>query len=290
MDNFVTISIGGERFETTRTTLSGSSYFAAMLDSESQGLPVPRDGVWRVDRAAQPAFPLVLEFLRESLENLMWPDSVFENEELLRAIQADAAYYGIITLEHFVLQLLTINGAFGYLVVDNTSYLKWRTQMNEDYSIGICEQAAKEYFPSLHTLASEAPFFLTTPQNFRRPVDSQPHQNWWNCGKGKSEWPLASDGLFVRWKGFKYWGSSSMNDDQHGLPDPVRYLDCVRGTVFHFALQFGSSRIPFRAPSRFASYLGAPIPLSKAFREVQAKFKACEEFRVACVDVPWKII
>lgn len=282
------LSIGGERFETTKSTLSGSTFFAAMLDSEERGLPVPKDGVWRVDRAAQPTFPLILAFLRDGLDNLTWPDKVLEDDELLRAIQAEACYYGINALENFVTQLLVINGSFGLIKCSSISYRKWLAHINEDFAVGMSEEMVEKHFPSLHTLACKAPHFKVGPQTFRRPIDSNQHQTWGNCASGKTVWPLESGGAAIRWEGFKYWGCSVLS--VWDRPDSERLLDCVRGAVFLFTQLFGTSRVPFQGPSRISSYLGCPYPLSRAFREVKAKFDACEAFRVACVEGPWEII
>lgn len=145
----MTLSIGGERFETTKSTLSGSSYFSAMLASEERGLPVPKDGVWRVDRAARPAFPYLLAFLRDGgLDNLTWPDWVFTNDEVLRALQTDACYYGVESLETFVVQLMIINGSFGPVICDTSSYINWSQHTGITLAVGLSEEFVINHFPS----------------------------------------------------------------------------------------------------------------------------------------------
>ena len=103
---FVTISLDGTRFETTRATLLPSPFFARLLAA-----PAPPDGVLRVDRAPRP-FPLVLEYLRCGLGDMCW-EGHWENAELIAAAGRDAAFFGLGELALFCASLCELRGWTG---------------------------------------------------------------------------------------------------------------------------------------------------------------------------------
>lgn len=86
----ITLNVGGTRFETTRSTLRGSSYFRAMFDAnmyhfDEQGqLFIDRDG---------DLFLHILRFLRS---NLRPPQDIVEMHE--EALLHECAYFGVLDL------------------------------------------------------------------------------------------------------------------------------------------------------------------------------------------------
>jgi hypothetical protein len=96
----IALSVGGQRFESTRETLSRAPYFLSLL--RDAFLP-PADGVYHIDKAPQP-FVLILEYLREGFEGMSWSDEAWDDIGLLAAVGRDATFYGCTELADFILK------------------------------------------------------------------------------------------------------------------------------------------------------------------------------------------
>ena len=96
----IIISVGGQRFETTRETLERAPYFISLLRADAF---LPPDGVYHVDKAPQP-FVLILEYLREGFCGMSWTDEAWDDIGLLAAVGRDATFYGCAELADFILK------------------------------------------------------------------------------------------------------------------------------------------------------------------------------------------
>lgn len=101
----VILSIGGQRFETTRATLTRvpETYFSAMAD-----WPTPPDGVFRIDRSPR-VFDLILEYLRHGLEGMLWPADAWQEGTALHLL-VDATFFLLPELSDLLLRVCLLKG------------------------------------------------------------------------------------------------------------------------------------------------------------------------------------
>ena len=82
--DFVTLSVGGQRFETTMQTLTRvSDTFFSGKSSD--------DKIIRIDRSPR-LFEFILDYLRFGLSDMRWPDSVYRDHFVINCNQLSCVF------------------------------------------------------------------------------------------------------------------------------------------------------------------------------------------------------
>lgn len=108
--DFVTLSVGGKRFETTFATLTRipDSFFSVIGTKRSA------DGIIRIDRSPR-FFEYIMDYLRYGLNNMRWPDSIY-TEDIFLSLYSESNFYNLKELADYVLKIICIE--------------KWSTSQN----------------------------------------------------------------------------------------------------------------------------------------------------------------
>jgi len=108
--DFVTLSVGGKRFETTFATLTRipDTFFSVIGTKRSA------DGIIRIDRSPR-FFEYIMDYLRYGLNNMRWPDSIY-TEDIFLSLYSESNFYNLKELADYVLKIICIE--------------KWSTSQN----------------------------------------------------------------------------------------------------------------------------------------------------------------
>jgi hypothetical protein len=95
--DFVTLSVGGQRFETTMQTLTRvSDTFFSGKSSD--------DKIIRIDRSPR-LFEFILDYLRFGLSDMRWPDSIY-NEDTILSLYSESISYNLCELSDYLLKII----------------------------------------------------------------------------------------------------------------------------------------------------------------------------------------
>ncbi len=84
--DFVTLSVGGQRFETTIQTLTRvPDTFFSVIRKPSD------DKIIRIDRSPR-LFEYILDYLRFGLSDMRWPDSVYRDHFVINCNQLSCLF------------------------------------------------------------------------------------------------------------------------------------------------------------------------------------------------------
>ena len=128
----VQLSVGGSRFESTRSTLCrvpGSFFDVLLGESGGASFAPPADGVYRIDRSPA-AFAHVLEYLRNGLADMNLPDAALASAEAMAAVGREASFFLLPELETFVVRLCLLKRWSGMLPRDLLyAGAEWRVEL-----------------------------------------------------------------------------------------------------------------------------------------------------------------
>ena len=103
--DFVTLSVGGQRFETTIETLTRmpDTFFSVIGSGQWKSSP---DKIIRIDRSPR-LFEYILDYLRFGLSDMRWPDSIY-NEDTILSLYNESISYNLCELSDYLLKIICI--------------------------------------------------------------------------------------------------------------------------------------------------------------------------------------